>query len=148
MTDTVSDTVDPAPTLVWPTLRARDGLGLVRFLVEAFGFEQAALVADGDVVAHAELHWPGGGGVMIGSAGPADDATRGPDDPWPLRPGTAGTYVVCADPDAIFARSVAAGAAVVAAPHDTDYGSREAAVRDPEGNHWSFGTYAGEPRRP
>jgi uncharacterized glyoxalase superfamily protein PhnB len=24
---------------------------------------------------------------------------------------------------------------------DTDYGSRDFAVRDPEGNHWSFGTY-------
>jgi uncharacterized glyoxalase superfamily protein PhnB len=24
---------------------------------------------------------------------------------------------------------------------DTDYGSREYAARDPEGNEWSFGTY-------
>jgi uncharacterized glyoxalase superfamily protein PhnB len=24
---------------------------------------------------------------------------------------------------------------------DTDYGSRDFAVRDPEGNHWYFGTY-------
>jgi uncharacterized glyoxalase superfamily protein PhnB len=24
---------------------------------------------------------------------------------------------------------------------DTDYGSREFSVRDPEGNLWSFGTY-------
>ena len=31
--------------------------------------------------------------------------------------------------------------------HDTDYGSRDFAVRDPEGNRWSFGTYRGEPRR-
>jgi uncharacterized glyoxalase superfamily protein PhnB len=28
----------------------------------------------------------------------------------------------------------------------TDYGSQEFAVRDPEGNQWSFGTYRGEPR--
>jgi len=26
---------------------------------------------------------------------------------------------------------------------DTDYGSRDYAARDPEGNLWSFGTYAG-----
>ena len=32
-------------------------------------------------------------------------------------------------------------------PHDTDYGSRDFAVRDPEGNRWSFGTYRGEPRK-
>jgi uncharacterized glyoxalase superfamily protein PhnB len=31
--------------------------------------------------------------------------------------------------------------------HDTDYGSRDFAVRDPEGNRWSFGTYRGEPRK-
>jgi uncharacterized glyoxalase superfamily protein PhnB len=136
----------PLPT-VWPTLRARDAHGLVRFLVEAFGFEEAMVVADGDVVAHAELHWPAGGGVMIGSAGPAEDGSRGPDDPWLLRPGTAGTYVVCEQPDELFARAVAAGARIVTEPHDTDYGAREFAVRDPEGNHWSFGTYRGEPRR-
>ena len=30
--------------------------------------------------------------------------------------------------------------------HDTDYGSRDFAVLDPEGNRWSFGTYRGAPR--
>jgi len=30
--------------------------------------------------------------------------------------------------------------------HDTDYGSRDFALRDPEGNRWSFGTYRGEAR--
>ncbi|WP_433497244.1 VOC family protein [Sphaerimonospora sp. CA-214678] len=58
----------------------------------------------------------------------------------------AGAYVVTDDPDGIFARATAAGAAVVREPADTDYGSRDFVVRDPEGNHWSFGTYRGEPR--
>jgi uncharacterized glyoxalase superfamily protein PhnB len=58
-----------------------------------------------------------------------------------------GCYLVCEDPDALFARATAAGAVVLADPHDTDYGSREFAVRDPEGNLWSFGTYRGEPDR-
>jgi len=31
--------------------------------------------------------------------------------------------------------------------HDTDYGPRDFAVRDPEGYRWSFGTYRGEPRK-
>jgi hypothetical protein len=35
----------------------------------------------------------------------------------------------------------------IRAPHDTDYGSRDFAARDPEGNRWSFGTYRGEPRK-
>ena len=28
---------------------------------------------------------------------------------------------------------------------ETDYGANEFAVRDPEGNLWSFGDYRGEP---
>jgi uncharacterized glyoxalase superfamily protein PhnB len=55
--------------------------------------------------------------------------------------------VVTSDPDAVHARAVAAGAEITAALHETDYGSRDFAARDPEGNRWSFGTYAGEPRR-
>jgi uncharacterized glyoxalase superfamily protein PhnB len=55
--------------------------------------------------------------------------------------------VVTDDPDALHARAVIAGAQITAAPHDTDYGSRDFAARDPEGNRWSFGTYRGEPRR-
>ena len=129
----------PAPQ-VWPTLRARDARGLIRFLAEAFGFEETAVYGDGDLVHHAELSWPEGGGIMLGSAKDA------PDDPWPLRPGTFGAYVVTARPDELFARATATGATVVMAPYDTDYGSREFIVSDPEGNRWSFGTYAGAPR--
>ncbi|MGX7676636.1 VOC family protein [Plantactinospora sp. DSM 117369] len=43
----------------------------------------------------------------------------------------------------MYARAVAAGAEVVQEPRDTDYGSRDFLVRDPEGNRWSFGTYRG-----
>jgi uncharacterized glyoxalase superfamily protein PhnB len=129
--------------LVWPTLRARDARALIRFLVDAFGFEAAAVYGDGDEVAHAELLWPAGGGIMLGSAGQAEDGSRAADDPWALRPGSGGVYVVADDVDALFTRAVAAGAEVIREPADTDYGSREFAVRDPEGNRWSFGTYRG-----
>ena len=44
-------------------------------------------------------------------------------------------------------RARKAGAQITAEPHDTDYGSRHCAAQDPEGNHWSFGTYRGEPAR-
>jgi uncharacterized glyoxalase superfamily protein PhnB len=136
----------PLPA-VWLTLRARNARDLIRFLVDAFGFEQSVVFGDGDQVAHAELLWPLGGGVMLASAGDAPDGSRGEDDPWALRPGSAGAYVVTDAADELFERAVAAGAAVINKPHDTEYGSREFAVRDPEGNRWSFGTYRGEPRR-
>ena len=48
--------------------------------------------------------------------------------------------------DQIGERLRAAGAEVLRELHDTDYGSRDFAVLDPEGNHWSFGTYRGEAR--
>ena len=129
------------PAQVWPAFRARDARTLIRFLVDAFGFEETAVFGEGDRVDHAQLSWPEGGGVMFGSV--RDD----PDDAWPARPGTAACYVVTADPDAVHARSVAAGAEIVRDLTGTDYGSREFSARDPEGNLWSFGTYRGEPRR-
>jgi uncharacterized glyoxalase superfamily protein PhnB len=58
--------------------------------------------------------------------------------------GNDAVYVVCEDPDALFERASAAGAEVVMGLTDTDYGSRDCTFRDPEGNLWSFGTYAGE----
>lgn len=131
----------PAPQ-VWPTLRARDARALIRFLVDAFGFKETAVYGDGDRVHHAELSWPLGGGVMLGSA-----REPGADDPWPLEPGTFGAYVVTDAPDALFERAKAAAAEVLVGLHDIDYGSRDFMVKDPEGNHWSFGTYRGEPRK-
>jgi uncharacterized glyoxalase superfamily protein PhnB len=135
----VDMTTTPAPQ-VWPTLRASDARKLIAFLVEAFGFVEVAVHGEGDRVDHAELAWPPGGAIMLGSA--RDE----PGDVWALRPGTAGMYAVTDDPDALYARAVAAGAEVLRELTDTDYGSREFAVRDIEGNHWSFGTYRGEPR--
>ena len=136
-------TPDAPPPTVWPAFRARDTRGLIRFLVDAFGFEETAVHGDqpggsGDVV-HAELSWPLGGGVMLGSAREGGA--------WTPTPGTAACYVVTDDPDALHDRAVAAGAEVIQPLHDTDYGSRDFAVRDPEGNLWSFGTYRGEPRK-
>jgi len=136
---------DAPPPQVWPTLRAHDARGLIRFLVDAFGFEETVVYGDqpdgsGDIVVHAQLSWPEGGGIMLGSV--RDD----PADPWPVQPGGTGCYVVTADPDAVHARAVAAGAEITDPLHETDYGSRDFAARDPEGNRWNFGTYRGEPR--
>jgi uncharacterized glyoxalase superfamily protein PhnB len=62
-----------------------------------------------------------------------------------LTPGCGSAYVVTSQPDALFARATAAGAEVLTELTDTDYGSRDFAVRDPEGNRWYFGTYRGAP---
>ncbi len=129
------------PPQVWPTLRAHDARGLIKFLVDAFGFEETVVYGDGDRVDHAQLSWPLGGGVMLGSARDSDAS-----DDWPLKPGSFGAYVVTDDPDSVYARATAAGARILTELHETDYGSRDFAAADPEGNRWSFGTYRGEPR--
>lgn len=131
----------PPPPQVWPTLRARDARALIRFLVDAFGFEETAVYGEGDLVEHAELTWPPGGGVMLGSVRESANGVN------PTQPGTFGAYVVTDEPDALFARAKAAGAQILMELHETDYGSRDFAVLDPEGNRWSFGTYRGEPRK-
>ncbi|MGF1431268.1 VOC family protein [Kitasatospora sp. LaBMicrA B282] len=129
----------PAPQ-VWPTLRANDARALIRFLVEAFGFEEVVVYGEGELVEHAQLAWPEGGGLMLGSV------RKSAADQWALQPGGFGAYVVTDRPDALYERARAAGAEIVTPPHTTDYGSRDFSARDPEGNRWSFGSYRGEPR--
>lgn len=129
----------PPPPQVWPTLRARDARGLIRFLVDVVGFREVVVYGSGDVVDHAQLAWPAGGGIMLGTA------RNTTDDAWALQPGTFGAYVVTAEPDALYARLVAGGADITQELSEKDYGSRDFAIRDPEGNKWSFGTYRGEP---
>jgi uncharacterized glyoxalase superfamily protein PhnB len=127
------------PPQIWPALQANDAAALIDFLQAAFGFEANAVYRDGDTVAHAELLWPEGGGVMLGQYDPSREYTR--------QPGTAGCYVVTDRVDDVHARAVGAGATITREPSDPPYGGREFTAADPEGNLWSFGSYRGEPRR-
>jgi uncharacterized glyoxalase superfamily protein PhnB len=99
-----------------------------------FVFEDTTVYADGGTVHHAQLSWPPGGGIMLGSAPPEPDGAAA------MPPGSFAAYVVTDEPDALFARATAAGAKLLREPSDTDYGSRDFAVLDPEGNRWSLGT--------
>src|SRR4051794_10691626 len=127
------------PKTVIPTLRYRDADAAIDFLQRAFGFEPGDVHrSDDGQVQHAELRF-GDGWVMLGSV--REDGAE-----LSARPGTATCYVVCEAVDDLHDRAVAAGAELVRPLGDTDYGSRDFAARDPEGNVWSFGTYA--PRAP
>ncbi|GAA1098129.1 VOC family protein [Nocardiopsis composta] len=120
---------------VFPVLRYREADRAIRFLTEAFGFTaEVRYPPEGDPVEHAELRF-GESAVMVGSA-------RGEDaGPVSVPPAPQVLFAVVDDPDAHCARARAAGAEILAEPADTDYGSREYAARDPEGNVWGFGTY-------
>jgi uncharacterized glyoxalase superfamily protein PhnB len=121
-----------------PAVRYRDADAGVEFLRSAFGAEEKEVHRDDDgVVRHAELRL-GGGLVMVGQAD--SGGWLGGEPARPLA-STVSLYVVVEDPDAHHERAAAAGAIVVRPLENTDYGSREYSVRDPEGNLWSFGTY-------
>jgi uncharacterized glyoxalase superfamily protein PhnB len=118
---------------IYPTLRYRDAHAAIDWLERAFGAERKEVHEAGGTVVHAEVRIEGDL-VMIGSER---------DEPGP-KVGVTSVYVAVADPDAHHDRAVAAGAEVTSELADTDYGSRDYAVRDPEGNRWYFGTYRPE----
>ena len=125
---------------IFPAFRYRDAGAAIEWLARAFGFERQLVVPmpDGSV-AHAQLAL-GPGGIMLGSV--RDE----PGNPWAGC--RQGVYIYVPDADGHFARARAAGADVVRDLHDTDHGSREYSVRDPEGFLWGFGTYLpGPPER-
>ncbi|MGM0722705.1 MAG: VOC family protein [Actinomycetota bacterium] len=119
----------------WPSLSSPGPLVLVTFLTSAPDFtERAVHTGDGGAIVHAELVRTGATGAPAAVLlGPAHDGCR--------PPGGAAVHLVCDDPAPLFARAVAAGATVVHAPFDADDGSRLFAVADPDGNHWSGGTW-------
>lgn len=127
--------------VLFPSFRYRDADGAIRWMVEVLGgrlLQRMDGGADGAQVAHAEVEIAGGV-VLLGSWRNGGEAERAA--------GTTMVYVVVDDPDGWHARAVERGAEVLMGLVDTDYGSRDFALVDPEGNHWYFGTYRPE-RRP
>ena len=87
---------------LFPTIRCRDERALIDFLVEAFGFIEHFVVPAGNGIIHAEMRWPGGGGVMLGDAVTGDDDH----DRLDLPVGPTSVFAVTDDPDGLHARAV------------------------------------------
>lgn len=121
------------PQSLYPVLRYRDARGAIAFLRDVLGFDVGAVhPPEGGDVAHAELSFAGEH-LMLGTEPHEGDEGR--------LPGPLGPYVAVDDVEAHFERARRAGGDIAYPPRDTDYGSREYGVRDPEGRVWSFGTY-------
>jgi uncharacterized glyoxalase superfamily protein PhnB len=124
-----------------PFLHYENAPGALDWLTQAFDFERSAVHEGADgTIAHAEMRY-GGGMIMLGSARENDLAMKTPRE---LGAVNQGVYVIVDGIDAHYERARGAGAEIVRKLHDTDYGSRDYAARDPEGNLWSFGTYRPE----
>jgi PhnB protein len=126
---------------IWAAVFYRDALEGIRFLVDVFGFAERLVVtgADPRTVVHSELRWPEGGIIQVGTY----DATN----VYALPPGQQSLYVITADPQSIWERSVEAGLDVLRTLESPEYdpGGLVFSVRDPEGNGWTFGSYGLQP---
>ena len=126
---------------VIPTLRYKDAAAAIVWLCEAFGFEKHRVVpGENGAIAHAQLVF-GNGMIMLGSA--RDDEFGNFQQPPSSVEGVVfqSPYIIVEDVDKHYARAIAAGATVVMALKDEDYGGRDYSCRDPEGFLWNFGTY-------
>lgn len=121
---------------VWASVVSDDAPALRDWLI-ALGFRQDLLIPGEreERIHHCQLDWPEGGRVMLSSTGERET---------PCRPGTSSLHVVTANPDSVMARAAELQATVVHPMVDqTDYPSRDFTVADPDGNHWTFATFAG-----
>ena len=121
---------------IYPAVRYADADAALAFLVAALGAREREVYRDdagaihhGEIVIEDSI-------IFIGQF----REPPAPGQPVPARQALS-LYLVVSDPDAHHARAVAAGATVTRELVDTDYGSREYSIVDPEGNGWSFGTY-------
>lgn len=135
-----SEAKNSASTII-PTFRYQDAPAAIDWLCAAFGFEKRLVVPGEDGgIAHAQLVF-GNGMIMLGSARcDTFGALQAPlSDPG--APVSQSPYIIVSDVDAHHAVASAAGATIVMAPEDQDYGGRLYSCRDPEGNLWNFGSY-------
>jgi len=123
-----------------PMLSVRNGKAAVRFYKEAFAAAELMYMEspDGAVVAKLEVGAPvgGAGGVFWVADESPEHANYSPET---LGGGTVRMVLVVADPDAVFARAVAAGGKAVWPVEDKEYGWRVGRLVDPFGHHWEIG---------
>jgi len=129
---TSTTTASAAIHTVTPFIYVPDGDGLIEFMKHTFDAEEV----------NRHPHRPGGGfvaTVKIGDTGlivMADESARGQESLTAL-------HVYVKDCDAVYQRSLNAGATSIGEPRDTTYGERAGFVQDPAGNHWYIATHLG-----
>ena len=118
---------------VAPMLSVRNGARAVEFYKAAFGATEVFRIEspDGAVVCRLSVE---GAEFWVSDESPKN-ANYSPES---LGGGTVRMILTVPDPDAMFARAIAAGARSVV-PVKEDYGWRLGRVVDPFGHHWEIG---------
>jgi len=132
MSDSSSPVV-PNVASIAPMLSVRNGARAVEFYADAFGATEVFRVEgrDGDIIARLSV---GGSEFWV-----ADEAPEHQNfSPESLGGGTVRMILVVENPDAMFARAVAAGATVVWSVGEM-HGWRIGRIVDPFGHHWEIG---------
>ncbi len=121
-------------TSIAPMLSVRRGAQAIDFYKAAFGATELFRIdaASGAVVAQLS--------VGVATFWVADESPEHSNfSPESLGGATARMVMVVDDPDAAFARGVAAGAKVVSPVDNQPYGWRVGRIVDPFGHHWEIG---------
>jgi uncharacterized glyoxalase superfamily protein PhnB len=123
------------PPTFYPNLMYADAEAAIEWLERTLGFERREVHHDDDGnVIHAEVALDSTV-LMLSTAGIGRK---------PFRSTAAGgslVYVAVDEVDSLYEKVRDAGADIALELTDTDYGSRDFTVRDPEGTLWAFGTY-------
>jgi PhnB protein len=124
---------DSLPCSIAPWLSVRKSAEAVEFYKAAFGATEVFRLEDpeGGVVARLSID---GAEFWIGDESPE----HGNFSPQTLGGGSVRMILTVADPDAVFAQALTAGATVVV-PVAEEHGWRLGRVVDPFGHHWEIG---------
>jgi PhnB protein len=126
---------DPAslPTTIAPWLSVRKSGQAVEFYKAAFGATESFRLEDpdGGVVARLSVN---GAEFWVGDESPGHQNFS----PETLGGGTVRMVLTVSDPDALFAKALAAGARQVL-PVTEEHGWRVGRLVDPYGHHWEIG---------
>lgn len=121
-------------TMITPMLTVRNGTRAVDFYKRAFGATESMRFTrpDGGIVVELAVD-----GAEFGLADESREAFNL--SPESLDGTSVRINLVVADPDAVAARAVAAGARQLFPVADQSYGWRQGRVVDPFGHHWLIG---------
>jgi uncharacterized glyoxalase superfamily protein PhnB len=134
--------VDPIPKgyrTVTPYLVAQDGPAQMEFVKNAFGAEEMFRTVGTAGGLHGEVRI-GDSMLMIGGGIPGRE--------FRSTPNTHALHLYVPDCDAVYARSLQAGATSLDEPRDQEYGERSGSVKDAAGNLWYIATHTGESYTP